>query len=88
MRVGTTALSYPGVAPIQSRYGDIQVKSLHGFVSNFPIGPEFTATLRIFKRQLYWDCLYLDSDMDQDKAQAIANEITAIVTAGGEGLLR
>lgn len=83
MRMGTTALSYTGISHIQSRYGDIQVESLHGFVSNFPIGPELTATARIFKKRLYWDFVYLDSDMDEDKAYSIADEIKAILRAAG-----
>lgn len=79
MRMGTTALSYPGVTPIPLRYGDIQVKSLHGFVSNVPIGPELTATARIFNKQIYLDFLYLDSDMDQNMAAVIVDEIMMIV---------
>lgn len=79
MRMGTTALSYTGIAPTQSSYGDIQVESLHGFVSNFPIGPEFTATAGLYKKRLYWDFVYLDLDMDEDKAYSIADEIKAII---------
>ena len=83
MRMGTTALSYTGIAPTQSCYGDIQVESLHGFVSNFPIGPQFTATAGIFKQKLYWDIVYLDSDMDAVKAYSIADEIKAILKIAG-----
>jgi hypothetical protein len=79
MRMATTALSYPGVTKIQPAYGETQVKDVHGFVSNFPIGPEFTATARIFDRQLLLDTVYLDSDMDRTKAQLISDEILAIL---------
>jgi len=82
MRMGTTALSYPGVTKIEPVYGETQVKVIHGFVSNFPIGPEYSATARIFNHQLYLDSLYLDSDLDQAKAQMIANEILSILRAG------
>ncbi len=78
-RMATTALSYPGVAKIFPDYGRIQVRALHGFVSNFPIGPEYAATARIFKGRLWLDNLYLDADMDQQKAWTIANEILSIL---------
>ena len=79
IRMGTTALSYPGVTKIEPFYGETQVKDIHGFVSNFPIGPEFTASARIFNHQLWLDCVYLDSDMDRTKAQLIVDEILAIL---------
>lgn len=82
MRMGTTALSYPGVVKIEPAYGETQVKVIHGFVSNFPIGPEYTATARIFDHRLYLDCLYLDSDLDRGKARMIADEILAILRTG------
>jgi hypothetical protein len=77
MRMAATALSYPGVTKIQPAYGETQVKDVHGFVSNFPIGPEFTASARIYDRQLFLDVVYLDSDMDRAKAQMISDEILA-----------
>jgi NRPS condensation-like uncharacterized protein len=84
MRMATTALSYPGIAKIGLSYGNIQVKKIHGFVSNFPIGPEYTATARIFNRKLWWDILYLDTDMDQNKAAKIADEIRSILQSAGQ----
>lgn len=83
MRMGTTALSYPGVAKIFPDYGEIQVRALHGYVSNFPVGPEYAATARIFNRRLWMDSLYLDSDMSRETAQQIANEILFILEERG-----
>jgi len=82
IRMGTTALSYPGVFNIEPVYGETKVRAVHGFVSNFPIGPEFTATARIFDRALWLDCVYLDSDMDRSKARSIADEMLAILQTG------
>jgi hypothetical protein len=79
VRMGTTALSYPGVTKIEPSYGETRVKDLHGFVSNFPIGPEYTASARIFNQQLWLDIVYLDSDMDRAKAKEIADEMLAIL---------
>ncbi len=82
VRMGTTALSYPGVFNIEPVYGETRVRGIHGFVSNFPIGPEFTATARIFDRRLWLDSVYLDSDMDVTKARSIADEMLAILQTG------
>lgn len=82
IRMGTTALSYPGVFNVAPNYGETKVKGVHGFVSNFPIGPEFTATARIFDRRLWLDCVYLDGEMDNEKAKAVAGEVMAILQGG------
>ncbi len=84
MRMGNTALSYPGVTKIKPFYGSIKVEQLHAFVSNFPLGPEYTTTVRIFKGRLLWDMLYMDTDMDQKQAQCIADEICSILISAGE----
>jgi len=84
MRMATTALSYPGVVKIGSSYGKTKIRRIHGFVSNFPIGPEFTASARIFDGKLWWDILYLDTDMDQIKAEKIADEIRSILQSIGQ----
>ncbi len=75
IRMGTTALSYPGFFGIESSYGETKVDAVYGFVSNFPIGPEFSATARIFDNRIWLDCLFMDGDMDEAKARAIAEEM-------------
>jgi NRPS condensation-like uncharacterized protein len=80
-RMGTTALSYTGSLDLDNQYGNIQVKRIHAFVSNFPLGPEFTAQARLFNGEFYWDILYLDSDMNRQKAEAIAGELDTILDA-------
>lgn len=80
-RMGTTALSYTGALDLENQYGDIQVERIHAFVSNFPLGPEFTAQARLFNGEFYWDILYLDSDMNRQKAEAIAAELDIILGA-------
>jgi hypothetical protein len=78
-RMGTTAVSYTGPLNIHRNYGDIRIKKIHAFVSNFVLGPEYTAQTRLFDKQFYWDILYLDSDMNKQKAGIIADEIRSIL---------
>jgi hypothetical protein len=80
-RMGTTAVAYTGVPKIKNAYGPIRVLGVRGFVSNFGLGPEYSAQTRIFDGKLLWDILYLDTDMDHATAQAIADEIHAILEA-------
>ncbi|MCP4155651.1 MAG: hypothetical protein GY757_48450 [bacterium] len=77
--MGTTALSYTGALNLETYYGDIKVRGLHAFVSNFGLGPEYTAQVRIFDNCFYWDILYLDSDMDEKLAGVLAAEIEALL---------
>ncbi|MCP4152042.1 MAG: hypothetical protein GY757_30150 [bacterium] len=78
-RMGTTALSYTGSINLETSYGDIKVRGLHAFVSNFGLGPEYTAQVRLFDNCFYWDILYLDSDMDEKQARHIAGKIEALL---------
>jgi len=78
-RMGTTAVSYTGPLDIDRIYGDIRIKNIHAFVSNFVLGPEYTAQTRLFDKQFYWDILYLDSDMSEEEAGIIADEIRVIL---------
>lgn len=74
-RMATTAISYTGLVLLDKNYGSIEVRDLHTFASNFTLGPEYTAQVRMFNSKIYWDMLYLDSDMDQKIAEEISNEI-------------
>ncbi len=74
-RMGHTALSYTGVAPIPESYGEMRLEGLHAFVSNFSLGPEYTAQTRLFAGRLFWDIVYLDSDMDAAQAATIGQQI-------------
>jgi len=75
-RMSTTAISYTGSSlhPIQS-YDPYNVKAIRGFVSNFGLGPEFSGIVGLYNGKLIWDMLYLDSDLDQEGAQTIAEDI-------------
>lgn len=83
-RMGTTAVSYTGPLSIERNYGNIRIKNIHAFVSNFVLGPEYTAQTRLFDKQFYWDILYLDSDMNEEKARIIADEIRSILDTAAE----
>jgi NRPS condensation-like uncharacterized protein len=83
-RMGTSALNYSGVNPLQTSYGSIKVQSVHGFTSNFGLGPEYSAQANMFNGKLCWDILYLDTDMDHSTAQEIADEMHDILIAAGQ----
>ena len=79
MRMSHTALSYTGVADIPETFGPIRLLGLHAFVSNFTLGPEYTAQVRWFAGRLWWDSVYLDTDMDDLTARALGVEILALL---------
>ena len=80
-RMSTTALSYTGATRLESADQSELVSEIHAFVSNFPIGPEYTAQARIFDSRLWLDILYLSSDMDRNEAQRIAEDICELLTS-------
>ncbi len=82
-RMATTALSYTGAARLagESRF---PVKALHAFVSNFRLGPEYTAQVRLHAGRICWDILYLEPELDEDAARRIACEIRNLLTTAEE----
>lgn len=78
-RLAATALNYSGVVPVQPVYGSIRVMGLHGFVSAYNLGPEFSAEARIFNNRLFWDFTYLEADISREEANAIVEEIKSIL---------
>jgi len=78
-RMGATALSYTGPLTLPTDYGRFEVTGLHAFAGNMTLGPEYSALVRLFRGELWWDILYLDSDMDAAGAQRIAHEMQAIL---------
>ncbi len=81
MRLAATALSYSGVTDLPETYGHLRLLGLHGFVSNHGLGPEYTAAVRLFRDELWWDGLYLDTDLDPAAAQAIGATILQRLSA-------
>lgn len=78
-RMGATALSYSGPTALPLSYGSFEVSGLHAFAANMTLGPEYSALVRLFRGALWWDILYLDSDMDAAGAQEIAREMQTIL---------
>ncbi len=74
-RMGHTAMSYTGEVNLPTDYDGIHLNGLHAFVSNFVLGPEYTAQVRLFDKRLWWDFVYLDCDMDASLAENLAREI-------------
>ena len=83
MRMGSTALNYNGIVPVKERYGDIKVVGLHGFVSGYDLGPEMASQARLFNDQIWWDFIYLDTDMNAELAGKIIGEVKAILESAG-----
>jgi hypothetical protein len=79
MRMGSTALNYSGAIPLKPQYGEIKVKSLHGFLSSFDLGPEVPVQARLFNNELLMDFMLLESDMDRELAGKIVREVQAIL---------
>lgn len=78
-RMSATALSYSGPTTLPVSYGPFDLIGLHAFAANMTLGPEYSALVRLFRGELWWDILYLDSDMDASGAQAIARDMQAIL---------
>lgn len=78
-RMSSTAMSFTGPLLLDKKYGEIEVLDIHAFVSNFVLGAEYSAVVRLFDDHIYWDIMYLDSDMTHEQAVVIADEIRAIL---------
>ncbi len=81
-RMAATAVSYTGPVRLGRPQCAPPVRGLHAFVSNFRLGPEYTALARIFAGELCLDILYLDSDLDEPAAAAMAGEVLDILRSG------
>jgi hypothetical protein len=74
-RMSTTALSFGGSTALERYAGSYKITGIHGYVSNFGMGPEFSGRAGLFQDQLNWDLLYMDIDLDQTGADAIMANI-------------
>lgn len=83
-RMAAGALSFTGALQLEKSYGKIAVRDFHAYPSNFVVGPEYSAAVRMFNDQIYWDILYLDSDMDHDRAAVLFDDIRTILESAAE----
>ena len=74
-RMSATAFSYAGPLDLPVPAGPFSLAGVHAFAANMTLGPEYSGLARLFRGELYWDLLYLDSDMDAAGAQQIADDI-------------
>jgi hypothetical protein len=80
-RMAATALSYSGPLDLPTNWGSFEVTGVHAFAANFTLGPEYSGLVRLYRGELWWDLLYLDSDMDEAGARQIAHEIQTVLEA-------
>ena len=78
-RLAHIAISYTGTTAIENIYGDLGISGLHAFYSGNVIGPEVYIRSGIFQRQLVLDVMSLDADMTLQTAQAIADDMVALL---------
>jgi hypothetical protein len=76
-RLGTTAISYAAVPPVNDTYGPITVRELRAFVSNAPTGAELAASSGVTSGALWCNLLYLDSELTPDTAAAVGTGLLA-----------
>jgi hypothetical protein len=84
VRMGNAAVSYSGPLKLESPSEALQLEELHAFTSNMVQGPEYGALVRLWRRKLWWDIVYLDSDMDHSLATMIADTMLDRLEAGGK----
>jgi NRPS condensation-like uncharacterized protein len=75
MRLGVAALSFIGKLDLESQYGSIQLHNVNAFISNNPLGPEFSAFGKILFGSIGIDFNYLPAEMDAQQAEKILKEI-------------
>ena len=80
-RMGATALSYSGPIDLPETSGSFRVTGVHAFAANMTLGPEYTALVRLFRGELWWDIMYMDSDMNDATARDIAKDMQTILEA-------
>jgi hypothetical protein len=88
MRFGATALNFNSNVPLKTQYGAIKLVGLHGFVSGYDLGPEIASQARLFNDQVWWDFVYLDTDMDAALAEKIICEVKSILENAVQGFVR
>ena len=79
MRFGAAALNYTSYVPLKPAYGEIHVTGLHGFVSAFDLGPEISSQARLFNDEIWWDFIYLETDMDANTVEGLLDELVKIL---------
>jgi hypothetical protein len=79
-RMATTALSYTGALSRPNLVDNPRISAIRAFVSNFPLGPEYTAQARLFRGRIWFDVVYLANDMDAAQAAEIAETMRELLT--------
>lgn len=74
-RLGATAISYAGPLSLQSQYGAIRVKGIHGYITNNPLGAAYTAFGKIFDGCLELDIQFLPDEMSPEEARQITDRV-------------
>ena len=83
-RLGTTALSYAAVPPVNDSYGPITVRELRAFVSNTPLGAELAAAAGVTAGALWCNLLHLNSELQPRTAARVGDGLLATLQAFGD----
>jgi len=79
VRTCASAMSYGGLVPLRSEYGSMRVTNVHGYISPFKFGSEFSALAHLFNGRLILNFVYADEDMGAEQAKEIIEKIGTIV---------
>jgi NRPS condensation-like uncharacterized protein len=79
-RLANTALSFAGALDLEERLGPIAIHEVHAFITSNRMAPEFSAYGHLFRDRLSLDFMYLEADMDEDRAEALAIETVRLLT--------
>ena len=52
--------------------------------SGYDLGPEIASQARLFDGKLWWDSTYLDTDMNEQTAQEVLNQVQQILQQAAE----
>ena len=78
-RLGIAALSFIGKLELASTYGNLELKQLETYISNNPLGPQFSAFGKILFGQIGLDFIYLSAEIKKEEAETIVNEIKQLM---------
>jgi hypothetical protein len=78
-RLGVTALSYIGNLKLDPEYGHLSLINVHAYISNNPLGPQFSGFGKILFGKIGLDFTYLTAETTSEGAEKIAHDIKSLL---------